>query len=323
MLMAVCHSEAGEWSEVKNLEKLSDLREQQGNLLWAEADIASLTEEDVQTIAEEFDLHHLAVEDATHSRQRPKLESYEHHLFLVLHQLDEEDGQLEPRQISLFVGVRHVLVLHEGARRTLDEAKSRWGEEDGRSGNGSAYLTHTLMDTIVDDYQVIADGLEDEIEQLEDIVLAAPTAPIQRQLYSVKQKTARLRRYVFPLQRVLTSLLGDEHRRRIPEESRELFSDVLDHLLRIADQVRNIEDLATAAIDLQRAEGSQALNDVTKKLTAWAAIIAIPTLISGIYGMNLGLVPHPGSRPGFWWVLASMVVLVAVMYVYFKKKTWI
>jgi magnesium transporter len=323
MLMAVCHSEAGDWTNVEDLGRLSDLRQKQGNLLWAEADVRTLTEDDIRTIAEEFDLHPLAVEDATHSRQRPKLESYEHHLFLVLHQLDEVDGQLEPRQISCFVGLRHVLTLHEGAERTLEQAKARWHEQHEGFGEGSAFLTHTLMDTIVDDYQKIADKLEGEIEDLEDIVLTAPTAPIQRQLYSLKQRTARLRRFVFPLQRVLNSMLDDSHEDRIPISTRELFSDVLDHVLRIADQVRNIEDLATAAIDLQRAESAQALNDVTKKLTAWAAIIAIPTLISGIYGMNLGLVPHPGSRPGFWWVLAFMVGLVTLMYFYFKKKTWI
>ncbi|HET7481842.1 MAG TPA: magnesium transporter CorA family protein, partial [Actinomycetota bacterium] len=287
------------------------------------ADVTTMTDEDVATLAEEFDLHPLAVEDARHSRQRPKLESYEHHLFLVLHELDELGGQLEPRQISVFVGLRHVITLHEGAGRTVAAAKKRWHQDDERFGEGSAYLTHTLMDTIVDDYQGIADKLEGEIEELEDIVLEHPTAPIQRQLYSLKQRTARLRRFVFPLERVLQSMLDNSHEERIPTETHALFTDVLDHLLRIADQVRNIEDLATAAIDLQRAEGAQALNDVTKKLTAWAAIIAIPTLISGIYGMNLGIVPRVGSRTGFWEVLVLMVVLVGVMYFYFKKKTWI
>ena len=323
MLMAVCHSAEKGWEDVVDLDSLSDLRGEQGRLLWAEADINNLTEEDVATMAGEFDLPKLAVEDAIHSRQRPKMENYEHHLFFVFHELNEHDGQIEPRQISCFVGKREVLTLHDGAQRMLAAAKNRWEREQAEFGDGPAFLIHTLMDAIVDDYQLIADRLEDEIENLEEIVLDEPTAPVQRQLYSVKQRTARLRRFVLPLRRVLESLLGIEYRDNIPEETRDLFRDVEDHILRIGDQVRNIDDLADAAIDLRHSAEASALNDVTKRLTGWAAIIAVPTLISGIYGMNVGIVPHPGSRVGFWVLVAIMVAETIFLYWYFKKKRWI
>jgi magnesium transporter len=323
MLMAVCHSSLKGWEEVGDLTALSDLRVERGNLLWAEADIANLTNEDVNTIAEEFGLAPLAVEDAIHSRQRPKMESYEHHLFLVFHELDEIDDQLEPRQISCFVGEREVLTLHNGADRTLAAAKNRWQRDQSELAEGPAYLLHTLMDVIVDDYQEIADRLEDEIENLEEIVLATPTAPVERQLYNVKQRTARLRRYVLPLRRVLEVLLAPDNQAQIPSETRELFRDVQDHILRIGDQVRNVDDLADAAIDLKRSAEAAALSDVTKRLTAWAAIIAVPTLISGIYGMNLGIFPENGSEFGFWVVIAVMVVETVFLYAFFKKKGWI
>ncbi|MGH2807668.1 MAG: magnesium transporter CorA family protein [Actinomycetota bacterium] len=323
MLMAVCHSAEKGWEEVGDLADLSDLRVERGNLLWAEADIANLTGADIETIAEEFGLAELAVEDAIHSRQRPKMENYEHHLFVVFHELDEIDEQLEPRQIACFIGRREVLTLHNGADRTLGAAKRRWNQDETELKEGPAYLLHTLMDVIVDDYQLIADRLEDEIENLEEIVLETPTAPVQKQLYNVKQRTARLRRYVLPLRRVLEVLLDPEYGDQIPDETRELFRDVEDHILRIGDQVRNIDDLADAAIDLTRSAETAALNDVTKKLTGWAAIIAVPTLVSGIYGMNVGIYPHAGSRPAFWGLVAFMVVETIFLYTYFKRKGWI
>lgn len=323
MLLAVCHSSSTGWADVDDLARLSELRAERGNLLWAEADVANLTQEDVQTIAEEFGLHELAVEDAIHLRQRPKIDIYDNHLFLVMHQLNQEDGQLEAAQIACFIGPRYVLTLHEGATRTLEEAKDRWRRKGQRFEEGSAILTYTLLDVVVDDYQRIADGLEKEVEDLEDIVLAAPLSPVQHQLYSVKQRTARLRRYVFPLQRVTDAVLGPIHHDRIPPETHPLFRDVQDHVLRIAEQVRNIDELDEAAMDLRRSVQAEALNDATKRLSGWAAIIAVPTLITGVYGMNLGLWPTVGSQWGFYAVLAFVVLVSSYLYVYFKRKDWI
>jgi magnesium transporter len=323
MLLAVCHSSTTGWAEVDDLASLSDLRGEHGNLLWAEADVSNLTHEDVRTIAEEFGLHELAVEDAMHLRQRPKIDIYENHLFLVMHQLNQEDGQLEAAQIACFIGPRYVLTLHEGAARTLTEAKERWRKTDADFKGGSAFLTHTLLDVVVDDYERLANGLEDEVEDLEDIVLAAPLSPVQHQLYSVKQRTARLRRYVFPLQRVTDALLSPQHHSSIPDEAHPLFRDIQDHVLRISDQVKNIEDLAEAAIDLRRSAQAETLNDATKKLSGWAAIIAVPTLITGIYGMNLGIWPPLGSRWGFIAVVVLIVIESAYLYIYFRRKDWI
>lgn len=323
MLLAVCHSSQTGWAEVDDLARLSDLRGERGNLLWAEADVTNLTRADVETIAEEFGLHELAVEDAVHLRQRPKLDIYDNHLFLVVHQLNEHDGQLEASQIACFIGPRYVLTLHEGATRTLAEAKARWSRDKAMFEGGSAVLTHTLLDVVVDDYQEIANRLEDEVEDLEDIVLAAPLSPVQQQLYSLKQRTARLRRYVFPLQRVTDTLVSPLHSDRIPAETHPLFRDVQDHVLRISDQVRNIDELDEAAIDLRRSAQAEMLNDATKRLTGWAAIIAVPTLITGIYGMNVGIWPPEGSRWGFYAILAFIVLVGVYLYAYFKRKDWI
>jgi magnesium transporter len=319
--MAICHSAAGGWTKVDDLDQLSELRNETGNVLWAEADVENLTHEDVDLIAEEFGLHPLAVEDAMSTRQRPKIESYEGHNFVVFHQLDEEAGQLEASQIACFVGERYVLTIHSGGARTIEAAKKRWGERD--QTEHSSVLLHTLFDVVVDEYQNIADELEQTIEDLEEIALETPRAGLQQQLYRVKQKTSRMRRYVLPMTRLLEwteDPVGDAH---VAEENIPLFRDVHDHLLRITDQVRNIDDLAQAVIDLTQSEQSNLLNEVSKKLSGYAAIFGVLTLIAGIYGMNFKLVPRDQTLYGFWIAIAMMVAAGAGMYFYFKKKDWL
>lgn len=323
MLIAACHSRSTGWTTVEDLDKLSDLREEAGNLLWAETDVAGLSEEEIGVIAEEFALPNLAVEDAVHTRQRPKLEPYGKQLFIVLHQLDEIEGQLESVQLAGFVGERFVLILHAGADRTLSEAKRRW-EQDQTLTEGSWTLLHTLLDVVVDDYQEISDRLEQEVENLEEIALEAPHAPIQRQLYSVKQRLSRLRRYVLPTSRILDAALDSRGRdRAFSDETAQLFRDVEDHLLRIADQIRNMDDLTQAVIDLARAEQAATLNENSRRLSAWAAIFAVGTLIAGIYGMNFRLVPEDQTLFGFWFAVILMAVSSVGLWIYFKRRNWL
>ena len=321
MLMAICHSADAGWAKVEDLDSLSELRQQSGNVLWAEADVANLTKADVETIAEEFGLHELAVEDAMHARQRPKIENYEGHHFVVFHQLDEVEEQLEAAQIACFVGERYVVTIHSGADRTIEAAKKRWARASEETDRSSALL-HTLFDVVVDEYQSIADALEQTIEDLEEIALETPNAGLQKQLYRVKQKVSRIRRYVFPLARVLewTSESDDSN---VAEDHLPRFRDVHDHLLRITDQVRNIDDLAQAVIDLTHSEQANLLNQVSKRLSGYAAIFAALTLIAGIYGMNFELVPEDQTLFGFWFAIALMVVTGAGLYGYFKKRGWL
>ena len=320
MLMALRHTGNDGWQRVDDCSKLSDLRAAGGNLLWAEADVTKLDPGDIQLIAEEFDLHPLAVEDAIHTRQRPKLDRYESHLFIVVHQLDEVDGQLEAVQIGCFVGDGYVLTLHAGATETIEAAKKRWVDIPQEH---ASYLLHTLIDVVVDDYQHIADRLEAEIEELEEIALATPEADIQRQLYSVKQRLSRLRRYVVPESRLLERTTQPGGGALFSETTVPLFRDVQDHLLRITDQVRNIEDLSDAVLDLTRNAQAARLNENSRKLSAWAAIFAVLTMIAGIYGMNFQLVPEENSLFGFWFAIGLMVTSGVAMYSYFKHKEWL
>ena len=321
MLLAVCHSDADGWIKVEDLSKLSELREGSGNLLWAEASVHSLTQEDVALIAEEFSLHELAVEDAMSPRQRPKFEPYDTHQFVVMHQLDEVNRQLEALQIACFVGRQYVLVIHDGAERVLNEAKQRWSTKLDK-GHPS-HLMHTLLDVVVDDYEMTANRLEDEIEELEETLLELPTAPIQRQLYSVKQRLARMRRYVFPGTRLLDWAADPSKEHPFTAETAKLFRDIDDHLQRIKDQIGNLDDLSEALLDLTRSEQAAMLNEQNRTFAAWAAIFAVGTLIAGVYGMNFALVPDEGSLGGFWFAVGLMVATGIGLFLYFRHRKWL
>jgi magnesium transporter len=327
VLTAISHTPDTGWQEVTDLTKISNLCELSGARVWAEADIRTLTDLDIATIAEEFGLHELAVEDAKSLRERPKLEEYDRHLFVVVHELQTHDGQLEPAQIACFIGTRFVLALHSGAEHSMEETRRRLKASKDEIWGGSVYLMHTLLDTIVDDYQQIADNLELEIETLEDQVLADPRSQAQTRLYTVKQGIARFRRYVLPVSRMLANVVEQgalgASIRLVETHFGTYFRDVHDHTLRITDQVRNIEDLANAMIDLVRVEATNAQNEITKRLTGWAAIIAVPTFIASVYGMNFRLFPEDGQVFGFWFAVGLMATTAVSLYVFFKKRGWI
>lgn len=333
MLLAICHSRESGWEQVDDLSSISDIRAR-GELVWAEADVKDLDESDIGVIAEEFSLHELAVEDAVTLRQRPKVETFPDHLFIVLHQLDEENGQLEPAQVSIFLGHQYVLILHGGAQRILLEARDRWSQSTPEQSE-SSWLLYTLIDTIVDDFQRIADDLEGEVEEVEELTLESLELPararmalssdqtMQRRLYSLKQRNSRLRRYGQPAVRLVQTILDTKERELLGSEMVPLFTDIKDHALRIGDQVGDGESLTNALLDLRRGEQARTLNEVTKRLTGWAAIIAVPTLISSIYGMNFALFPPEGGSFGFWFAVVLMSVLGLGLYLFFKRRNWI
>lgn len=326
MLMAVCHSSKTGWTRVDDLARLSDLRDEGGNLLWAEADSGQLTDADMDTIAEEFGLHHLAREDAIKPRQRPKAEDYESHLFVVLHQLDLKEGQLEPVQLACFVGDSYVLTIHHGARRTLEAAKERWRQEQGEL-EGPSRLIHTLIDVIVDEYQGYADDLEQEVENLEEIALDRNRSFETKnlyELYKVKQRVSRIRRFALPVGRMLDDLSRmDLDEALVSPHTKHLFRDVKDHTERIASQLMTADSLSQAVLDLVRNQQADQLNDNNRKLSAWAAIFAVGTLIAGIYGMNFRLVPEDGTLFGFWFAVILMIASSGTMFIYFKNKGWL
>ncbi|HEY7875299.1 MAG TPA: magnesium transporter CorA family protein [Actinomycetota bacterium] len=312
-------------AEWKRTPDLSDFPpDKRAPLLWADVDLTDANERELALVGEELGLHPLAVEDALNPRQRPKLEAYPDHLFLVVHELNVREGQLEASQIACFIGENYVLTVHDAADRLLEVARRRWDRECGVDIDAHvSYLVYVLLDTMVDDYQSIADGLEDATEQLEEIVLELPTAPVQRQIYEVKQQVSRLRRYSLPLARTLDYVLGGNTGEFFPETTHQQLRDVNDHLLRIADQIRSIDDLTNAALEVNRHAQADSLSQINKQLSGWAAIFGVATIIAGIYGMNYALVPTTRGVTGFWFAIGEMIVACTAHYFYFRRKGWL
>lgn len=323
MLTALRYAEGSGWLPVTDVAEISEIIARPDGLLWAHADIAEVSTDDIARMAGEFGLHALAVEDAVHPRQRPKYESYDTHMFAVMHQLDEVDDQYEASQIACFVGQRWVITLHSGAKRTVEEALRRMGRARKAAEQGASFVMHALLDTIVDDYDGKADELEEEIEDLEERALGDPRATLQSQLYAVKQRVARLRRYSLPGERVLAQVVSPGRLGLTTERTAAHFRDVHDHLLRIIDQIRNIDDLTDAVIDLQRAHRGDILNQAIKRLAGWAAIIAVPTFLASVYGMNFELVPQENDLTSFTIVVGVMVFSGAALFWLFKRRDWI
>ena len=336
-MRAMCTDREGGWTETRDLDEAEAACRADGRLAWIEVDLTSERDEALG-VAERFGLDALAVEDAFSMRQRPKLESYDEHQFLVLFQLDEIDDQLEPRQLAAFAGGSYVLVLHGGTERLLEEARGRVQKVDPEDLDVERAL-HALIDTVVDDYERTAGRLDVDIEDLEAKALAASKRgprgpervddlPSQELLYSIKQQVSSLRRYALPLTGVVDTLQKEEERRRRADDDDRtdlLFRDVADHVIRLEAQVGNIDDLANAVVDLTRSLQADILNEVNKKLSAWAAIIAIPTLIASIYGTNYKLWPPPGESKS-WGFLGVVLIMVAAgggLWLFFKRKRWI
>lgn len=326
MLRVLCHTPPAGWAQVDDPDQISELRRLPDHLLWAVADVRELDEARLAMLCEEFQLHPLAVEDALHLRQRPKLESFDGHLLAVMHELDATAEQMEARQIACFFGERYLLVLHAGADRVVEEATGRITSAAAELSLGPAALLHAVADAAVDDYQSIVDSLEEAVDDIEEAVLRRPGAAIGHQLYALKRRLARVRRFALPLARVLEDLVEGSHpagAQLIDQRTRPYFRDVDDHMRRLDEQVRHVESIGDAAVELQRAQQANVLNEVTKRLTAWAAIIAAPTFIASVYGMNFALVPRQGTLAGFWFAMGAMTAVSVALFAFFKRRDWI
>jgi magnesium transporter len=339
-MRALCSDGHGGWSDTVDLDQAANACQQDRRFTWIEVDLRTGRDE-ARGVAQRFGLEELAVDDALSMRQRPKLETYDEHRFVVLFQLDEVNEQLEARQVALFAGPAYLLLLHDGAQRTVEEARSRVQRVEPADLDVERAL-HAVLDTVVDDYEHTAGRLEIDIEDLEAKALQASRRvarettrgaeglPSQELLYSIKQQVSFLRRYALPLTGVVEILQREEeHRRRAgagdDDRTDLLFRDVSDHVIRLGAQVRSIDDLASAVVDLSRSLQGDLLNEVNKKLSAWAAIIAIPTLIASIYGTNYRLWPPPGTSKtwGFAGVVLIMLASGAALWFFFRRKRWI
>jgi magnesium transporter len=271
----------------------------------------------------EFGLHELAVEDARHGHQRPKIEEYGESLFVVLRTLECSGGPLEEGEVDVFVGVNYVLSVRSRTREGFAAVRARCEREPHLLRQGPAFVLYALMDAVVDRYFPLIDGLEEELDAVEKAIFAgtAVRANVQA-LYELKQRLATIQHAVRPLLEATAKLFGGRVP-RICTGLQDYFRDVYDHLLRLTQSVDNLRDMVTTVTSVNLALISVQENETTKRLAACAALIAVPTLIAGLYGMNFEHMPELKWAFGYPAALAVMVLIDVYLFWRFRKSGWL
>jgi len=286
------------------------------------------TQGELDEIAREFDLHELAVEDARKGHQRPKIEEYGDSLFAVLHPAEivrGEDGSDEMRigEVDIFVGVNYVLTVRHRTQLGFAGVRARTEREPELLRHGSGFVLYALIDNVVDRYFPVLDQLETRLEASEEqLFTSASTRDKLEELYGIKRQLMTLKHVVSPLMEAVGKLYGG----RVPhlcQGTQEYFRDVYDHLARINGTVESIRETLTTAIQVNLALIGIADNEVTKRLAAWGALITVPTLIAGIYGMNFKHMPELDAALGYPLVVFGMVAVDAVLFLRFRRAKWI
>ncbi len=300
--------------------RVSDLLQEDEALVWL--DLEDPTEAELTMLQEEFAIHPLAIEDARHREQRPKVEVYEGYFFVVLHAVSLKHNELVDQEIHAFVGSGYLVTLRYAPAFDLTGVKRRWKQEKELAREGGGYLLHALIDEVVDGYFEVIDVFELKAEDIEDEVFAREqAADVQERVFDVRKELTNLRRLVMPLREVLDLL--EENPSVVTRELRAYYRDVADHVIRGLEAIDNLREVLGSMLDAYLSKVSTELNIVMKQVTSWAAIILAPTLIAGIYGMNFRHMPELNWLFGYPFALVLMFLSSFVLYRIFRKRDWL
>jgi magnesium transporter len=280
--------------------------------------------DELDLIARTFDLHPLAVEDAGDSHQRPKLERYDDTLFLVLKTLwyvDEEDA-VETGEINLFVGSDFIVSVRHGEGSGLKQARLDLEAREAVLAHGPSAVVYAVCDQVVDGYEHVADSLVEDVDEVELSVFSESRTNDSARIYVLKRELAEVRRAVLPLRDPIGRFsTGTVH--GIDREAAPYFRDVGDHLSRCADTIDELDGLLSTAFEAHLARISVQQNDDMRKISAGAALVVVPTLIAGIYGMNFDHMPELHWQFGYLWAVLLMVGTSAGLLWFFKRSGWL
>ena len=293
-----------------------------GRQLWL--DVVDPTEDELRRLQETLELHELSIEDSTRWGQRPKVEFYERYVFIVLHgvKIGQDDEQVDA-ELHVFAGEAfYLLTIRREPFFDTEKAKARVAREHRLASEGIGFHLYVLLDEMVDGYLDAVERLEDAADDVEEEVFEEETADgLQERIFRLKRRTVRFRRAVAPMREVIDLL--QERDDVVTDRLAPYYRDVLDHVIRALELIDNIRELLTSALEARIAQASNRLNVVMKQLTAWAAIILVPTLIAGIYGMNFDHMPELSWRWGYGVALGTMAVSAGALYVVFKRRDWL
>ncbi|GAB3788148.1 magnesium transporter CorA family protein [Nocardioides ungokensis] len=305
------------------IDDVSEHLQEESSMVWIDLLGAELAE--LQVVADELGLHTLAVEDATSGRQRPKFNRYQGHDFLSAYavHLDATSGELVMGEIAAFITPSALVTVRKDENFPIDGLLRRWDDNADLTKYGIGALVHGLLDWVVDGHFDAVQSLDDEIEALEDLLFddRPRDRDVQRRSFELRKSLVRLRRVVLPMREVVNTLMrrdvGLVHAEMTP-----YYQDVYDHVLRAAEWTESLRDLVATIVETNLTIQGNRLNIITKKVTSWAAIIAVPTAITGFYGQNL---PYPGfaRESGFLTSSILIVLLSGGLYIAFRRKDWL
>lgn len=303
------------------VQDISDYLPRPGCFVWValkDADAAELDQ-----MKEEFGLHELAIEDARHGHQRPKIEEYGDSLFAVIHTVEIAGDELLVGEINIFVEKNYVLSIRNRSQQGFLGVRARCEHEPHLLKQGSAFVFYALMDAVVDRYFPVVDALESELEAIEDQIFTKGSAQANiERLYALKRKVTVLKHAVAPMMEAVAKL----HGARVPAictNTQEYFRDVYDHLVRINTSIDNIRDTISTAIQVNLSMVTIEESEVNKRLAAWAAIFAVATFFAGIWGMNFKGMPELDWKYGYPAALAIIGATCGYLYYRFRKSRWL
>ena len=302
---------------------VSDFLAEPDTIVWV--DFCAASAEQLHEVADELGLHELAVEDALSPHQRPKLDHYESHLFLSAHSVsvDRNVNELAETEIDSFIGSRWFITVRKDDRFSLAPVLQRWDRSPDLAKEGVSFLLYGLLDVIVDGYFDTVESFDDYYDEVsEGIFSECPLDPAeQRHWFRMRQALVRFHRLVVPMREAVSGLMRREHS-AVAENLYPYYQDVYDHILRVSESTDALRDLVSTIVETNLSLRDYRQNQVMKKVTSWAAIVAVPTLITGYYGMN---VPYPGFGRTSGVIVSAvlMVLLSGGLYLSFRKRDWL
>ncbi|HEY3374214.1 MAG TPA: magnesium/cobalt transporter CorA [Candidatus Aquicultor sp.] len=310
---------------VLGIEEACALKKEKGVVTWI--DVEGINQVDVLSrLGECFNIHSLVLEDILNTNQRPKVEDYGDYLYIVLKMLyAKSDGiDITTEQVSIILGETYVISFQEGIEGdTFNGIREHLKVATGRLRSmGADYLAYTLIDSVVDNYFAIMEMLGEEVDDLEDELVASPERQTLESIHNLKSTMIFLRRSVWPLREVIGTLERGESR-LIQPSSRIYLRDVYDHTIQVIDTIETYRDMLSGMVDIYLSSVSNRLNEVMKVLTIVSTIFIPLTFIVGLYGMNFRYMPELSSRWGYPVVLLIMLLVALSMVMYFRRKKWI
>ena len=303
------------------LERAASCALDEGGFVWL--GLLEPTLEELEEVGRRFDLHELALEDAGKAHQRPKLEDYEDSYFVVLRpaRYDDEHEAVEFGEIQIFLSANYVIAVRHGKASGLDVARRRLEARPELLEGGPASAVWAILDKVVDDYQPVVDGIDNDITEVEEEIFAARADATQR-IYFLKREVIEFHHAVGPLLAPLEALERGAFP-QMDDQLRRYFRDVADHARRVDEQVTAQRELLTSILEANLALLSVKQNEVIRGISAWAAIIAVPTFLASIWGMNFEHMPELDESWGYPLALVLMAVAVAVLYRFFRRIDWL